>query len=91
MLGQYKRPDWASRNAITTGPLHTTEECQIVGKQFSMGEELCRLDDVGMRMHFIPYRKTFSHNLALLRPLKRDFILANREFPCKGLAAILEV
>ena len=48
---------------------HTTEECQIVGKQFSMGEELCRLDDVGMRMHFIPYRKTFSHNLALLRPL----------------------
>ena len=46
------------------------EECQIVGKQFSMGEELCRLDDVGMRMHFIPYRKTFSHNLALLRPLQ---------------------
>ena len=35
----------------------TTEECQIVGKQFSVGEELCRLDDVGMRMHFIPYRK----------------------------------
>ena len=49
--------------------LYTTEECQIVGKQFSMGEELCHLDDVGMRMHFIPYRKTFSHNLALLRPL----------------------
>ena len=54
----------------------TTEECQIVGKQFSMGEELSRLDDVGMRMHFIPYRKTFSHNLALLRPPRHESSLA---------------
>ena len=27
-----------------------------VGKRFSVGEELCRLDDVRMRMHFILYR-----------------------------------
>ena len=49
-----------------------------MGKQFSMGEELCRLHDVGMRMHFIPYRKTFSHNLALLRPLNSG---EDPEFP----------
>ena len=50
--------------------LNTMEECQIVGRPFSVGEELCRLDGVRMRMHFIPFWKSFSHNLALLCPLK---------------------
>ena len=39
---------------------NTMGECQTVGKRFSVGEELCRSDDVGMRMCFIPYRNAFS-------------------------------
>ena len=45
------------------------ELCQIVGKRFSMGEELSRLGDVRMTMCFIPYRKAFCtiwHSTALL-------------------------
>ena len=33
-----------------------------------MGEELCHLDDVRVKMRFTPYWKAFSHNLALLHP-----------------------
>ena len=38
------------------------EECQIVGKCLSVGEEKLCLNDVFIRMRFILYRKAFSHN-----------------------------
>ena len=47
---------WVAQNnfsnytdVITQG-VYTMEECQILGKCFSVGEELCCLDDVKMRM-----------------------------------------
>ena len=40
----------------------TKENCQIVGKRFSVGEALCLSDDTRMRMHFIWYCKVISHN-----------------------------
>ena len=39
-----------------------------MGEYFSVGEELCHMDDVRMRMHFILHRKAFFHNLACLHP-----------------------
>ena len=48
------------RHSAVIFAVNTMEECQIVGNLFSVGVELCRLDDV--RICFIPYRKAFSHN-----------------------------
>ena len=55
---------------------------KIVGKRFSMGEELCGLDDVRMRACFTPYWKVFSLNLALLCPPIADSNFFNK-VPCQ--------
>ena len=44
-----------------------------MGKRFIIGQELCRMDDVRMRMFFIPYQKAFSHNLVLLRSFLQSY------------------
>ena len=39
-----------------------------------MREELYGLDDVRMRLCFVPYQKGLSHYLALLRPQSIEFV-----------------
>ena len=52
----------------------TPNGSQIADERFSMGEELCRLDNVRMKTCFITYPEAFSHNLANLRPPEILFI-----------------
>ena len=51
-----------------TTSIITTDECHIVGKCLSLREELWPLDNVKIRMCFVLYQKSFSHDLARLRP-----------------------